>query len=575
MGFAKLFLLCVPFVMGATNNTRPNILFILADDLGFGDLGFTGSAIRTPNIDALASAGQVLGHYYVMHCCSPTRSALMTGRYNIRYGLQTGVIPNNKAYGLDLREQLLPEYLQKLGYTTHAVGKWHLGLYRWEYTPTFRGFESFFGYYSGSQDYYTHKDSGYDLHLDKNEKCGMNCSQSLARQYAGNYSSTLFSMRAETIIKEHDKSRPLFLYMPYQSVHCPIQVPQAYVAPYMHLDPNRRIFAGMLSALDESIGRVISALQARDMWENTLTVFSTDNGGPVGSMDERPQGIGCATGAQNYPLRGGKGAYFQGGVRGTGFVHGAGLSPALAGSTNRHLFHVTDWVPTLVHAAAAGQYDVAHGLLIQNALEGRPLDGVSQWKLLSGGSSAGSIASTDGDLMKPSANMHAEADEADAREDLLLNIERDHPTTAPCVGAGCHGCNGVGQYAVIKGRHKLLVGGGGLPNDWYHDGLPYNGSTPTPQGGCLVACSEPALNASSGCLPSPYIQLFDLFADPSERNNLAASQPELVQELMAVVQHYNTTGVYVPALMVTTPVENRCPTYPNGVLTPCAGEPGL
>ena len=95
----------------------------VADDLGFGDLGYTGSDIKTPVIDGLATAGQILGHYYVMHCCSPTRSALHTGRYNIRYGLQTQVIPNNKAYGLSLEETLMPQYMKRLGYATHAIGK--------------------------------------------------------------------------------------------------------------------------------------------------------------------------------------------------------------------------------------------------------------------------------------------------------------------------------------------------------------------------------------------------------------------------------------------------------------------
>lgn len=95
----------------------------LLDDLGFGDLGYTGSSIQTPHIDALARNGTILDHYYVMHCCSPTRSALHTGRYNIRYGLQTGVIPNTKEYGLNLTETLLPEYLKRAGYATHAAGK--------------------------------------------------------------------------------------------------------------------------------------------------------------------------------------------------------------------------------------------------------------------------------------------------------------------------------------------------------------------------------------------------------------------------------------------------------------------
>ena len=127
------------------------------------------------------------------------------------------------------------------------------------------------------------------------------------------------------------------------------------------------------------------------------------------------------------------------------------------------------------------------------------------------------------------------------------------------------GCNAVGQYAVMKGRYKILVGGGGTPNDWYHDGLPYNGSAPTPNNGCLVACQQ------AGCLHVPNIQVFDVFADPSERTNLAASNASLVAELMELVRGYNDS-LYVEALSNDQrfPVENTCPFVDeNGVLTPC------
>ena len=127
------------FCCAANAAPRPHILFILVDDLGYGDLGYTGSDIKTPRIDALATNGTVLRRYYVMPSCTPTRAALQTGRYTVRYGLQDGTIPNNKPYGLNLTEKLLPEYLKELGYATHAIGKWHLGLYQWAYTPTFRG----------------------------------------------------------------------------------------------------------------------------------------------------------------------------------------------------------------------------------------------------------------------------------------------------------------------------------------------------------------------------------------------------------------------------------------------------
>jgi arylsulfatase A-like enzyme len=210
------------------NTTKPNIWLIISDDLGFGDLGYTGhSSIATPSIDAMATEGVILGHYYVMQCCSPTRSAIMTGRYNIRYGLQTQVIPNNKRYGLNLDEKTIPEYLNPHGYTSHAIGKWHLGIWNWGYTPTYRGFDSFFGYYGGGEDYFTHSQ---DFRLDIGKNCGPNCSQTQP-QLAGNYSTELYAQRQIEIIQNHDfagGTAPLFLYSAFQAVHCPYESPDSY-----------------------------------------------------------------------------------------------------------------------------------------------------------------------------------------------------------------------------------------------------------------------------------------------------------------------------------------------------------
>ena len=131
-------------------------------------------------------------------------------------------------------------------------------------------------------------------------------------------------------------------------------------------------------------------------------------------------------------------------------------------------------------------------------------------------------------------------------------------------------CNGKAQYAVILGQYKLLVGGGGLPNQHYHDGLPYKGNLPTPNGGCLVACTKSTTNASEGCLAMPDVQVFDLFEDEAELHNLAPTSPSLVKRLMSVLHKYNSSQ-YVESLLVTKPEEARCPQElgPRGVLTPC------
>jgi len=146
---------------GSTNSKRPHILFILADDLGWSDLGFHGSVIKTPNIDKLAREGVILDNYYVQPLCTPTRSALMTGRYPIHTGLQHGVIHLDAPYGLPLEYSTLPQELKKLSYATHMVGKWHLGSFKWPYVPTRRGFDTSFGFWGGAEDHYNHSVNGF------------------------------------------------------------------------------------------------------------------------------------------------------------------------------------------------------------------------------------------------------------------------------------------------------------------------------------------------------------------------------------------------------------------------------
>lgn len=152
----KLLLLSI-LIFTSKAEERPNIIVIVADDLGWNDVGFHGSnEVKTPNIDALAYDGQILNNYYVNPICSPSRSALMTGMYPIHTGLQHGVIGMGQDRGIPLNFTLLPEFLHNLGYQSHAVGKWHLGYSRAEYLPTKRGFGSHYGYWAGMQDYYSH-----------------------------------------------------------------------------------------------------------------------------------------------------------------------------------------------------------------------------------------------------------------------------------------------------------------------------------------------------------------------------------------------------------------------------------
>eukprot|EP01084_Bolivina_argentea_P308547 533568_1 len=288
---------------------KPNIIVIVADDLGYDDIYLQSKQINTPNIDKLLTEGQFCSWHYAQCVCSTSRSTLLTGRYPLHHGIN-GAILWATPMGLNLNETLLSNVLLDNGYKTHAIGKWHLGMYRWEYTPTFRGFESFYGYYGGGEDYFTHKAGGnYDFRRDERLNCGPNCSVVEIEAFQ-NYSTRLFTSRAIIIINNHSQSQPLFLYLAYQAVHAPDDVPKSYVTPYDQsiTDSQRRTFAGMLSCLDEGIGNLTNVLQKKGYLDNnTIIVFTSDNGGPIPNS-----GVGDYTGSRNWPLRGGKHSVWEG-----------------------------------------------------------------------------------------------------------------------------------------------------------------------------------------------------------------------------------------------------------------------
>src|SRR3954468_13603939 len=236
---AALFLpCCAADVLAGAAAKHPNIVFFLIDDLGYTDVGFNGGDIKTPNIDKLAKAGARLAAFYVQPVCSPTRAALMTGRYPMRDGLQVGVVRPWANYGLPLEERTLAQALRDAGYETAITGKWHLGHFRPEYLPTHRGFDHQYGHYNGALDYFTHeRDGGFDWHRDDrvNRDDG--------------YTTHLLAKEAVRLVRNHDPARPLFLYLPFNAVHAPHQVPEHYKAQYASLKEPRRTYAGMLSAL--------------------------------------------------------------------------------------------------------------------------------------------------------------------------------------------------------------------------------------------------------------------------------------------------------------------------------------
>jgi arylsulfatase A-like enzyme len=260
---------------------RPHVVFILADDLGWKDVGFHGSDILTPNLDALAQAGARLEQFYTQPMCTPTRAAFMTGRYPMRYGLQTAVIPSAGKYGLALDEWLLPQTLKEAGYATAIVGKWHLGHADETFWPHNRGFDYAYGPLIGEIDHFAHESHGVVDWFRNGEKV----------EEAG-YDTTLFGADAVRLIGEHDPQTPLFLYLAFTAPHTPYQAPEDVLARYPGIeDPQRRAYAGMISAMDDEIGKVVAALEARGMREETLIFFMSDNGGTRSSAKARSRAI--------------------------------------------------------------------------------------------------------------------------------------------------------------------------------------------------------------------------------------------------------------------------------------------
>jgi arylsulfatase A-like enzyme len=309
---------------------RPDIIFLLADDLGHNDVGFTGGIdIRTPNLDALAARGAILNQFYAHHVCTPTRAALMTGRYPIRYGLQVGVIRPWGQYGLPLEERTLPHALRDAGYYTAMTGKWHLGSFDKSYWPHARGFDSFHGHLFGAID--------YDTHLRDGKPDWYRNDQPLKEE---GYSTHLIAREAARVIHERPKDKPLFLYVAFNAVHAPLQVPEKYKEPYANLRDRRRTYAGMLTAMDEAVGRIVDAVDKSGRRNNTLFVFSSDNGGP------NPERL-----TDNGSLRDGKGTLYEGGVRVCAFATWDGrIKPR---STIDQPLHTVDWYPTLLNLAGA------------------------------------------------------------------------------------------------------------------------------------------------------------------------------------------------------------------------------
>ena len=318
-------------------STAPNILLILADDLGYRDLSIQGcEQFETPQIDSIARNGIRFTDGYVSNSvCSPSRAGIMSGRVGI--GFESNLVPES-VMGLDQSLPTMADYLKEAGYKTYLVGKWHLG-YKPEYHPNRRGFDEFYGLLHGDRTYYTDNLKS----LIRNNKA-LQRNGEYEPEPEGSYVTDRLTARAIDYITRHvrgNRDQPFFMYISYTAPHGPWEAKPGYAERYPQIsNERRRIYAGMIASLDEGVGQVIDCLKKEGIYENTLIIFLSDNGGPTGNAP-----------TDNAPLQGSKGTLWEGGVRVPFLLQWP--ARVAAGQVLNDPVSSLDLVPTFL--AAAGQ----------------------------------------------------------------------------------------------------------------------------------------------------------------------------------------------------------------------------
>lgn len=452
--------------LSSQNTSKPNVIIIVADDLGWADVGFHGSKIKTPHLDKFAKEGVVLDRYYVSPICSPTRAGLMTGRYPNRYGLRQNVIAPWLDFGVDTTEEFLPQMLAAAGYKNRAaLGKWHLGHAKRAYLPLNRGFTHFYGHYNGAIDFFTHeREDELDWHYD------------WQTSHDKGYSTDLITSEAVRCIKDYKNDGPFFLYIAYNAPHAPLQAKEEDLKKYGY-DPAKPKFGGaggeggsnntlgrgnnkwqtyaaMVTSMDRGIGHILETLNREGLEKNTLVLFHSDNGA------ETDQGGSSGI------LRGKKFEEWEGGVR----------APAI-------IKWPQGFTGGKVLQQVTGYIDIAPTLREVTGIKTAPrkkYDGISILPLLKNNSKIidrsmylgyGSIIRNDWKLIK--------ADNGNPRmklnEDMLFNIRKDPSETTDVKEKNKTVYNKlkeeVKQYDAIKSEIVVPPFGQGrknfkAPEDW-------------------------------------------------------------------------------------------------------------
>jgi arylsulfatase A-like enzyme len=329
-----------PALLPAAPQRRPNFIVIVADDLGCHDLGCLGASdLKTPHIDALAASGaRFLNWYSNAPVCAPARSAIMTGRFPIRAG-----VPNNGP-ALGPQHKTIASLLKPLGYATACTGKWHLGSTP-ETDPNAHGFDYYYGFHSGCVDYYSHRYYWGGTNLVNYHDLWRNRTEIFED---GQYLTERIAAEAKQFIAQH-KTNPFFLYAPFNAPHYPMHAPEKYIKRFPSLDPERRTYAAMISALDDGVGEIMAAVKQAGVLENTMVVFIGDNGATVEKRAGLDQDFAKA--GNNGSFRGFKFSLFDGGMHVPGILSWPGTIPAR--QQVREVVMSMDILPTICKAAGA------------------------------------------------------------------------------------------------------------------------------------------------------------------------------------------------------------------------------
>jgi arylsulfatase A-like enzyme len=496
--------------------TSPNIIFILADDLGYNSM----SPEVSPFLSSMKDNGVYLSNYYAQEVCTPSRMSFLTGRYPLTLGWQYGAQEASETGGLPLDETTIAEVLQMQGYTTFMMGKWNAGNASPRYLPTARGFDYYFGYLDGYNNYWS-KLRPQSPNFRDFMYSDSQCYYQYDPEDVEHYSTNLYGDAAVQAIEGHDfATKPLFMYLAYQAVHDPFSdndgtFSTGVDANYMDANTYQYIsdnfgatvhqfeYMKALAVMDDSVSKIHTALDSKGVLENSYIIFTSDNGGC-------PNG-----GGRNTPLRGVKGSLFEGGVKVDAFVYSDAFATSLRGSTYTGLFHVSDWFPTIVGLAGKQYSPVA----------GYELDGFDQSDALlsatSNGASGAGAGAVEGGTGTGTGTgtpqgVQTVSFATTPREYLVYNFyynPEDEESPSESFYGSVPG-------AIRNSKYKLMhTYDSGLAGSWY---------TPT-----MVFQNDDDLTMFGTCTQSQAwtgdytYYLFDLENDPYETTNLYDSSLEM------------------------------------------------